>query len=923
MRTSQPQWLDRFMGPIDFGDITDLKIRLQYLAEEDDRRLVTVFGSGISSEVLPSVPQLTDIFREHVPRAGLARFDETVADASDPGLKYQSAAAVLTKQAGEPTVMRAIRTAVLQACPDVRQEDVAKVARDEERCRDYARTGNWLIPRGYRRFAQFFASLSGRARGPIITTNFDPLIEIALGQAGIQAVPIPIPTDTAPAMGQLNEAIAHPVLHIHGYWTGQASSNVPTRITSARPGLDDLLRRLLTNSVVLVVGYSGWLDSFMRSLRSQVLDNKADLLDAEVLWAAYETDAAAVTSGTLGDFVGAPGFTLYLGVDGHELFTDELERETEPEETSSHYGYSRVPRILVDTASYQPGAFAEGSQPVWADAAPGSWPVLSSTVSLEQKVVECLRVGGGGGAVAIGPLGEGKSLALRQVAHAVASSRPEWTVLWREPGAPRLTKDWLNDVRATGKTLICVDEADLITDDMVSTKDVWAVEGSGIAFLLASQDRLWWQGAGSALRPWIEDVLFHGITNDDARNIALTWQGLGMLPNGSQEIDTVAERLAASASAMAAESNTLFGAVLDVRYGAGLSARVEDLVSKLHEIKLTDSVDLGDIFGGICIMQHALDTDGNRGKGASRSVIAAMAGLDPVFADGKILQTLGREAAVTFAGNRVYCRHPSIAATVVDYLHREGAASKVYELVGQAGGERLAKQASTLEGYRDAYLLSRSLSAPESVWAAKGAVQGTGRKILESRVSLLRALRLEGQQRAGAYARKLALELADYDDYHRAVRAFLVEFSISLRDEAEAQTSAGLAAVALDDHVGFTLDEDRAGYALVSLARSAAALNAQTHDAATKDAPALCSLLLEYVRGEHSASKYLGRYRPPAHHELRQLSTVKLCGQLATMFSKAATQALQATKVDVETRGVLSFDTLRRLADRPRGSDGR
>ncbi|MDT0453406.1 SIR2 family protein [Streptomyces hesseae] len=909
------------MGPIDFGDITDLKIRLQVLAEEADRRLVTVFGSGISSEVLPGVPQLTDIFRDHVPKAGLARFDATVADAPDPGVRYQSAAAVLTRQAGEHTVMRAIRTAVLQACPDVPEKDVAEVARDEERCREHARTGNWLIPRGYQRFAQFFASLSGRVRGPIITTNFDPLIEIALGQAGVPAVPIPIPTDTTPTMQQLQEVNAQPVLHIHGYWTGLATSNVPTRITSDRPGLDDLLRRLLTNSVVLVVGYSGWLDGFMRGLRSQVLNNKADLLEAEVLWAAYETDAAAVTSGVIGDFVEAPGFSLYLGVDGHELFTDKLERhEAETEETSSPYGYSRVPRILADSASYQPGAFAEGSQPVWADAAPGCWPVLSSTVSLEQKVVECLRVGGGGGAVAIGPLGEGKSLALRQVAHAVAGSRPEWNALWREPGAPVLTKEWLNDVRAAGKTLICVDEADLIMDDMVSTKDVWAAEGSGIAFLLASHDRLWWQGAGSTLRPWIDDVLFHGITDGDARNIALTWQELGLLPGGSPEVETVAERLTTSAGVMAAESNTLFGAVLDVRYGADLGARVEDLVRKLHEIKLTDSVDLGDVFGGICVMQHALDKDGNRGKGASRSVIAAMAGLDPAFADGKILQTLGREAAVTFAGNRVYCRHPSIAATVVDYLHQEGTAEKVYELVGQAGGMRLVRKAATLEGYRDAYLLSRSLSAPESVWAARGAVKGTGQQVLESRVSLLRALRLEREQRTGAFARGLAPRLKTYDDYHGAVRAFLVEFSISLRDEGEPQTSAGLAALALDDGVGYSLVEDRAGYALVSLAKSAAALYAQTGDVATKEAPALCAILLERVRGKENASKYLSRYRPPAHHELRQLSTGKLCGRLATTFDKAAAQAIRATKVDLETHGVLSFDTLRRLADHSRWS---
>lgn len=132
---------------------------------------------------------------------------------------------------------------------------------------------------------------------------------------------------------------------------------------------------------------------------------------------------------------------------------------------------------------------------------------------------------------------------------------------------------------------------------------------------------------------------------------------------------------------MAEQENTLFGAVLDVRYGSGLNARVEDLLRKLRQVKLTDSLDLGDVFAGICLMQHVLDQDGNLGRGASRAVIAAMVGLDTVFADGKILKTLGREAAVTIAGNRVYCRHPSIAAIVVKALEKEGSAQKVYERV--------------------------------------------------------------------------------------------------------------------------------------------------------------------------------------------------------------------------------------------------
>ncbi|WP_217577004.1 hypothetical protein, partial [Streptomyces sp. GbtcB7] len=87
------------MDPIDVGDISDLRIRLEGIAEEADRRLVTVFGSGVSSAVLPGVPELTQIFRDHVPKRGRAKFDVTITPINDPGLKNQNAAALLSKQA--------------------------------------------------------------------------------------------------------------------------------------------------------------------------------------------------------------------------------------------------------------------------------------------------------------------------------------------------------------------------------------------------------------------------------------------------------------------------------------------------------------------------------------------------------------------------------------------------------------------------------------------------------------------------------------------------------------------------------------------------------------------------------------------------------------------------------------------------------
>ncbi|MFC9844880.1 SIR2 family protein [Streptomyces sp. NPDC060223] len=917
------------MEPIDFGDMSDLRIRLQVLAEEADRRLVTVFGSGISSEILPNVTELTGIFREQVPPQGRDKYDSAISAISDPGHKYQGAAAILTRQAGEKAVMRAIRTAVLRACNDVPPGEVANVARNEAQCREYVRSGSWSIPTGYKHFAEFFAGLDGGVRGPVITTNFDPLIEIALHQAGISAEPLPVPIDSSPTLDQMREFISQPVLHIHGYWTGSATSNVPARIIADRPKLDRVLQALLTDSVVLVVGYSGWLDGFMKSLRSRVL-NEADALQAEVLWAAYEKEPAkAIGQGVLRELVGAPGFTLYLDVNGHTLFSDLLEKqEGEAQETAmaTPNGYSRVP-VQASGTEYNPAPFADGHQPGWVDAVPGRWPTLSSTIELERELCHRLDSGSGGGVVAIGPLGEGKSLAARQVAMKVAAARTDWNFLWREPGAPPITEAGLRHVQDVcgPRTVICIDEADLVGDDLAATQGLWGAKDSGLVFLLTSHDRLWWQGAGLQLRPRISDVLFHGITREDSEEIATAWERMGLLPpteDRQHQRETASERLLSSAGDMAAESNTLFGAVLDVRYGSQLGDRVEDLLRKLRETKLTDEISIGDVFSGICVMQNALDKNGNTGRGASRSVIARMGGLDPVFADGKILKTLGREAAVTFAGDRVYSRHSAIAATVVDILRKDGNAEKIYKLVGRAGGEiRVADGRSEEDGHKDAYLLcqSPSLSLQESVWAAVGAIEGSD-GLLEAKVTLMSVLRREDDNRSLVLAQGLAPTVSDYVDFGGAIRAFLNDFSISMR-QAHPQTAAGLAALALDDRVGFELDAYRAGYALVSLAKAADRLKGQTGGGSTVGLTETCYVLMERIRGADDTKHHLRSLRQKLDNldAFREQSAKDLTGNLAQKLHEVAMAAVREAELPIELNGVLSFDTLRRLAERRPG----
>ncbi|MFF9115656.1 SIR2 family protein [Streptomyces massasporeus] len=906
------------MESLDYGDTSDLQARIDLLTQEEDRRLITVFGSGLSNAVLPDVTELTQLFREELPKSSRPHFDERINPLAGTPLAYQNAASIVTLRSGESGVMRAIRRAVIKACENVPPEEVPEIVTKESRCKQLSDTGTWKIPTGYQKFADFLATLNGTSRGPIITTNFDPLIEVALRGAGIHATPVPVTTNITPNMEQLGE-YGVPVLHIHGYWTSKATSNTAARLTIDRPALDGLLRALFKASSVLVIGYSGWSDGFMKSLRARILD-EADVLDTEVLWSSNSDNFEALANGALRGLVGAPGFNLYLGVDGHKLFEGLGQQDNSVSSSKpAPYGYSKVPASISST-SFDPVPFVEGKQPGWDDAKLGSWPFLSSARMLQQELLHWMELGGGGGAVAIGPLGEGKTMALRQVALEIRGKYRDWAVLWREPGAPKISEKWLRQVAQDfNHTLICVDDADLVAADLAATKAVWSDAKLGISFLLASHDRLWWRN-GFSLKDRIIDVLFDGITVEDAKNIGKAWVTSGIVSPGNaserEAAEQCADQLVASAGAMADQHNTLFGAVLDVRFGSDLRGRVEDLISKLSDVSLRHEISVGDIFAGICLMQDLLDRHGSKEKGASRPVIAAMVGLDGVFADGKILETLGREAAITFAGNRIYSRHPAISKAVVEYLRREGRMEGVCRLVGRAGGRLRDAGASYEDGYRDAYLLAQYLQSSEATAAAHGAVEGAP-ELLEPRVTLLSTLRKEevpGSGTSARYAKGIAEHLHEFRDTWKNVRAFLVEFSIVMRNEGNAQTSAGLAALALHDSTGAGLDERRAGYALVSLAKASAQVRTQSGGSSMVTVPEICYALLEHVKGPQHPRDHLSVHNVQLLSEARKLGSDKLCNRLGPAVAKQARGAATEMGIETDLDGALLLNDLRRLA---------
>lgn len=470
----------------DFGSLQDLRSRLDYIHRDADRRLVTLFGSGISNSVIPSVQNMLSLFRSYIPEGQLATFDQDVS-AKTGATAYQTAASFLRRCRGDGVLARAIRIAVLSACVDVTEEERRLTANDIECCRNLQGQGIWKVPAGYHKFAKFLSALPGNLRGPILTTNFDPLLEIALRQAGLESIAVPVGRDSVPTAEQLREQSALPVFHLHGFWTSNSTLNTTSLLAAPRDRITSLLRQTFRKSIVLVLAYAGWQDMFMNCLSD--LAHRAeemDLLEVEILWSSYETDTQAIFANrTLATLVNQPSFVLYLGIDANDLFHSEA-----GEPNISPYGFTRV-TAEMELGAIEPISFVEGRQPTWGDATSSAWPKLAPTRSMQHLATELMDSGGGGGIIAVGPMGEGKSMAIRQVALSL-TEKEGWTVLWREPGAPKLDSAWFADAKKNyGKIVVCADEADLIGAELIGSKTAWADDKSGIVLILASQDRLW------------------------------------------------------------------------------------------------------------------------------------------------------------------------------------------------------------------------------------------------------------------------------------------------------------------------------------------------------------------------------------------------------------------------------------------------
>lgn len=796
-------------------DTRDLRERLAYIASGDAGTLLAVVGSGVSRGAVAGTEEMTQRFLDALTPALADGIRSRWGSSTPAYVRYQQAAEAVGRQRGDRALTAIVRAAVVEAIDDDDFDPDADL-------RLAVRERRWKVPKAHRDLAEFYSRLPAEARSPIITTNFDPLIEVALREVGVVADPIPISFDDPPNLAQLRNSNAVPVIHIHGYFTESWSINSLHQISATRIQLEALLSSLFVDATVLVLGYGGWEDSFMRVLRRHA--SAQSLLNAEVIWCAYSRDASSLdASPVLSKLLGSPGFQLYSGIDAATLFDAPLGVRSAEQPAAAPRGWTALP-VTVD--NYRAAReFSEGAAPSWSDAIPGRWPLLSAGKDL---AAELSRVIDGdssaSGVAAIGPLGEGKSTALLQTAMIVAE-RAEWTVLARGTGAPPLTPEWASQSReALGDAVFCIDEADLAAGDI----DLLLSHSgkSRSVLLLAAHDRLWWSLPQSTTKR-ITPVLFDGLSESDAGGLAERWRELGIeitqtTPTGVQVLDTDAVRkrlIERSRSGHHVARTTLFGAILSTHEKSTLATRVDELMDRLSRSKARASgtLSLAEVYGAICLMQVATDREGDRLRGATRALIGEMVNGEGSLENVTVLNALGREASITFAGRHVYARHPLIAEAAVDWLRRDGRLASVAELCGRAGA-RMRTGGAERSDYQDAYMLGKSLTEPSIALAAcKGAIEGAP-NLLQPRITYLSVARAHNAETAAKYARGIVPLLGSAADSRTAIRVYLNELARVELQENHARIALGVSGLILHNGSGLGANREQMEYGLGTMA---------------------------------------------------------------------------------------------------------
>lgn len=204
----------------------------------------------------------------------------------------------------------------------------------------------WYLPPAADALGKLLAAKPSLFGNRILTTNFDPLIEVAIRRNGGSCYSTFFHRDGNP--GATNAQGVN-VIHLHGFWQGSDTLHTPHQLKQNRTQLKSYLLDLFRRTLVVVLAYGGWDDVVGSAIEDVVLEDNSD---PELLWAfkSAELTHLEISEPRLMNRL-APGLSrgrvqLYGGVDCHEvlpmLYDGILAEKTRQDEPLRPFSSRRV-----------------------------------------------------------------------------------------------------------------------------------------------------------------------------------------------------------------------------------------------------------------------------------------------------------------------------------------------------------------------------------------------------------------------------------------------------------------------------------------------------------------------------------------------------------------------------------------------------
>jgi hypothetical protein len=291
-----------------------------------ERKVVFVVGSGLAMATSNTrgVPSASGIVELICQKLGVPP-DSYGGEASS----YHEAFEELRGRMPPDAINRLVREAVLEA------RTVPFNALDREnfagKAHECARLGEenagWDLAPGMVALGELLSLYPERFERVVLTSNFDPLIEVSLRRCGCGAIPVLCDRNTSlEPLRQQGTGVL--VVHFHGSWTARNTLHLPQQLAAPRKDLEDSLRSLMSNSTVVVIGYSGWNDLFTRVLRDSL---RCQTVDLDVLWCNYSNSKDELSRNeVVGEILQAQGslssVAFYMGVDANAVLPSIVSR---------------------------------------------------------------------------------------------------------------------------------------------------------------------------------------------------------------------------------------------------------------------------------------------------------------------------------------------------------------------------------------------------------------------------------------------------------------------------------------------------------------------------------------------------------------------------------------------------------------------